>query len=76
MRAEPNPVPTDAGDKFPVGFGGPGLGSGAACLEGSPGARCHPGAGKSHPQPLLSRGPGGHVGGVLALELAVQLWPL
>jgi len=59
MRAEPDPVPTEAGDKFPIDFGGPGLGSAAAWLEGSPGARCQPGAGKSHPQPLLSRGPVG-----------------
>lgn len=34
-------------------------GQAAAWLEGSLGARCHPGAGKSHPQPVLSRGPVG-----------------
>lgn len=24
MRAEPDPVPAEAGGKFPIGFGGPG----------------------------------------------------
>lgn len=47
MHAEPDPVPAGAGDKFPIDFGGPGLGSGSSMAEGSPGSCCHPRAGKS-----------------------------
>lgn len=42
MHAEPDPVPAGAGDKFPIDFGGPGLGSGSSVAEGSPGSCYHP----------------------------------
>lgn len=62
MHAEPDSVPTEGSDKFSIDFGGLGLGSGSnmAC-GGSPGACCHPRAGKSHPQSLLSQRPEGDV---------------
>lgn len=36
MHAEPNPVPTEAGGKFPTDFGGAGLGSGSSVAGGQP----------------------------------------
>lgn len=47
MHAEPDPVPAGAGDKFPIDFGGLGLGSGSSMAEGSPGFCWRPIAGKS-----------------------------
>lgn len=47
MHAEPDPVPTGAGDKFPIDFGGLGLGSGSSRVEGSSVSCCHPRAGKA-----------------------------
>lgn len=59
MRAEPDPLPAEAGDKFPIDFGGLGLGSGSSVAGGQPWGSPPPQSAQSHPQPLLSRGPGG-----------------
>lgn len=68
MHAEPDPIPTGAGDKFPIDFGGLGLGSGSSRAEGSPGSCCHPRAGKSS-----CFCPGGLWSWCLALEVAGNL---
>lgn len=65
MPAEPDPVPAGDGDKFPIDFGGLGLGSGSRMGQGSPQSCCHPGAGKSS-----CSCPGGLCRWCLALELA------
>lgn len=59
MHAEPDPVPTEAGGKFPIDFGGLGLGSGCNTAGGQPQGLLPSLHWESHLDLLLSQGPVG-----------------